>query len=149
MELSENQKYMYNLGEQARQNINNDDISFKNAIRILIENYNWIDKIEEIQNNKDRLFFEAGYDNFEPRYVKAIRYGEIPQNGYSMNYSTNEFEKGVSCIKIVNDNELNYNSIYDITLGLQDIEKIVVNGWYLGNSGSDGEPLLVNATKIR
>lgn len=146
MQLTENQKHLYQLGEKARILINNDNVSLKVAVRILAEEYAW--NIEEIQYSKDRFFFEAGYDNFEPQWRKAARYGEIPKNGYSINHATGEVEKGVSCIKLLTDNETDCKSIYDITLGLQGIEKILIEGWYLGNSGSDGEPLLLNAIKI-
>lgn len=93
-------------------------------------------------------FFEAGRYDFEPRYVKAVRYGEIPESGYSKNHATGETEKGVSVIKIVESTDEKVESIYDITLGAQGFQKILVAGWYCGDRGSDGEALLINVIKL-
>lgn len=113
-------------------------------------NYFWYNATEQECDlaNDCNEFFEAGRYGFAPRYVTAVRYGEIPASGYSKNHATGETEKGVSVIKIVESAEETVESIYDITLGQQGFEKIVVSGWYCGDRGADGEALLVNAVKI-
>lgn len=102
-----------------------------------------------ISNNDYDEFFTAGFNGREPEWVEAIRYGEIPARGYSVNHADGTREHGVSVVKIIRrEGDEDYKSIYDVTLGWQGIEKIRVSGWYLGGSGSDGEPLLVGAKKI-
>lgn len=93
----------------------------------------------------------AGVDGREPEYVEAIRYGALPENGYSIDYSDNSAEKGVSCVKIIRKPEdEQYESIYDVTLGsFGGVTKYVVGGWYIGGVGSDGEPLLIECEVLR
>jgi hypothetical protein len=109
--------------------------------------------LSELENFLDfeySQFFHAGFVGREPEYVTAIRYGKVPENGRSRNYSDGSYENGVSCVKIIrNESDADYKSIYDVTLGYQGIEKIVVEGWYLGQTGSDGEPLLVCAKEVK
>lgn len=94
------------------------------------------------------VWFHAGFVGREPEYVHAIRYGAIPADGYSINHADGTAEKGVSCVKIVrNADDNDYQSVYDVTQGWQGIGKIVVAGWYVGGSGSDGEPLLIDAVE--
>lgn len=92
-------------------------------------------------------FFHAGFVGRKPEWVTAIRYGEIPENDCSTNWADGSAEPGVSCVKIIrNEEDAEYRSLYDITL--QDREVITVAGWWLGLSGSDGEPTLLGVTKI-
>lgn len=92
-------------------------------------------------------FFHAGFVGRDPEWVEAIRFGEIPECGYSMNWAEGKAEPGVSCVKIIRDeSDANDLSLYDVTL--MDREKIRVAGWWLGLSGSDGEPTLLGAVKI-
>lgn len=94
-------------------------------------------------------FYHAGFIGREPEWVEAIRYGEIPAAGYSVNWADGTAEPGVSCVKIIrNEEDANIDSIYDVTLGWQGREKIRVAGWWLGLSGSDGEPCLIGAVKV-
>ena len=64
-------------------------------------------------------FFSAGFRGREPEWVEALRYGDVPECGFSINYADDVREPGVSCIKLLRkaDDE-RYNSIYDITLGI-------------------------------
>jgi hypothetical protein len=110
-----------------------------------------LDELEPLQEQdfKYDAFFRAGFVGREPEYVEAIRYGDIPDCGRSINHADNCYEDGVSCVKIIRTaDDINYQSIYDVTLGYQGFKKTVVAGWYLGGSGSDGEPLLLCAQKI-
>lgn len=94
-------------------------------------------------------FFHAGFVGREPEWVEAIRYGEIPEEGRSINWAENKWEPGVSCVKIIRGgDDCDDSSLYDITLGWQGREKIRVAGWWLGLSGSDGEPTLLGCTKV-
>ena len=89
-------------------------------------------------------FFKAGFYGDVPEYVSAVRYGEIPENGRSKNWAEGTLEQGVSVIGIVRkENDFEMKSMYDVTLGMQDIKKYEVRGWFLGRTGSDGEPLLL------
>ena len=85
----------------------------------------------------------GGYHGRKPEYRTAYRYGELPKSGRSTNWADNTRENGVSMIGFEDT-----SSIYDVTLGGQDIPKIKVEGWYLGDSGADGEPILVDCKKI-
>jgi hypothetical protein len=108
-----------------------------------------LDELEPLQNFKYAAFFRAGFVGREPEYVEAIRYGDIPDCGRSINYADNCYEDGVSCVKIIRTaGDINYQSIYDVTLGYQGFKKTMVTGWYLGGSGSDGEPLLLCAKEV-
>ena len=98
---------------------------------------------DDVFNSMWYAFFEAGVYGTEPEYVQAVRYGAVPASGRSRNHATGENENGVSVIRILRHAEdFDKPSIYDILLGLQGIEKITVEGWYLGDRGADGEPLL-------
>lgn len=89
-------------------------------------------------------FFKAGFYGDVPEYVSAVRYGEIPESGRSKNWAEGTLEQGVSVIGIVRkENDFEMKSMYDVTLGMQDIKKYEVRGWFLGRTGSDGEPLLL------
>ena len=91
---------------------------------------------------------QSGFAGRRPEFVRAIRYGEIPKSGRSTNHATGELEKGVSAVKIIRKPEdFNKKSIYDATLGWQDISKSIIEGWYIGSYGSDGEPLLIDPQK--
>lgn len=91
---------------------------------------------------------QSGFAGRRPEFVRAIRYGEIPKSGRSTNHATGELEKGVSAVKILRKPEdFNKKSIYDATLGWQDISKSIIEGWYIGSYGSDGEPLLIDPQK--
>ena len=89
-------------------------------------------------------FFSAGFRGRTPEWVEAIRYGDVPECGFSINHLENKREPGVSCIKIIrNAEDESVSSIYDITLGIgDDRNRITVAGWYLGDYGSDGEPCI-------
>ena len=92
-------------------------------------------------------FFHAGFIGREPEWVEAIRFGEIPERGYSINWADGTAEPGVSCVKIIRSAEdADYASLYNVTLA--DREMIRVAGWWLGLSGSDGEPTLLGAEKV-
>lgn len=92
-------------------------------------------------------FFEAGFRGHEPEWVEAIRYGDIPERGFSINWADHSPEPGVSVVKIIREpgDEID-NSIYSITL--QNRKLIRVAGWWLGNTGSDGEACLRGCVKV-
>lgn len=98
----------------------------------------------------NNAWFRAGFIGRYPEYVQAVRFGAIPSEGQSINHADGTAEDGVSCIKIVRSSgDEDTKSIYDVTLGHQGVEKNIISGWYLGGSGSDGEPLLVDAKQRR
>ena len=147
MKLTDNQKKLYEAGLKAKELTN--DMCLKAAIRYLYNNNLMTDILNVLPNDPDNVFFEAGLDGFTPEWRQAFRYGEIPESGYSVNWGTGEREKGVSCVCLIGGENEKSETIYDTIYGLQDTKKILIEGWYLGNSGSDGEPLLVNARVVK
>ena len=140
--MNKKQKLLYELGKSMADKNESEINAFywDNDYEDLFANYEWAD-----------AFFKAGLKNRKPEWVEAIRYGEVPASGRSMNHASNMPENGVSCVKIIrNKKDENYQSIYDFTQGaIQGMKKIIVAGWYVGGSGSDGEPLLIEAVKIK
>lgn len=95
-------------------------------------------------------FVKAGFYGDKPEYVSAVRYGELPENGRSMNFAEGSLEQGVSVVRIArHESDYTAPSFYDQTLGWQDIPKYEVQGWFLGRTGADGEPLLIQPKIIR
>lgn len=140
MELKNWMKQAYNDGIELSKQFDNEQSAINNLPLI---------DLEKFLSFEYEQFFHAGFINREPEYVRAIRYGKIPENGQSKNYANNSFENGISCVKIIrNESDYSIKSIYDVTLGYQEIDKIIIEGWYLGQSGSDGEPLLICAKQI-
>ncbi len=93
-------------------------------------------------------FFDAGFSGIDPEWVEAIRFGEIPKKGFSINWADNTAEDGVSVVNIIrkaDDENLADKTIYS----LYGDKKIRIAGWYLGQHGSDGEPLLIKCKKIK
>lgn len=126
----------WNLGKEYAKRFD-DETSALNAMPMdELEDFACIDGFSE--------FFRAGFTGREPEWVEAIRYGDIPKCGYSINYADNKREPGVSCIRIIRkQGDEDYNSVYDVTLGIgDDRDKIRIHGWYLGGVGSDGEPCI-------
>lgn len=146
MKLTDNQKRLYDAGVKAKELVN--DMDLRAALRYLYNNNLMSDILDTLPDDPDNVFFEAGFYGFEPQWRQGYRYGEIPESGYSVNWGTGEREKGVSCVCLIGGKNENAKSIYDTIYGLQDTKKILIEGWYLGNSGSDGEPLLHNAVKL-
>lgn len=106
----------------------------------------WGPKTEFIRGQ----FHKAGFYGDEPEYVTAVRFGEIPAAGRSKNWATGDLEQGVSVVRIARtQGDLTKTSIYDVTQGGQGIKKYEVRGWFLGRTGADGEPLLVNPEIIK
>ena len=94
-------------------------------------------------------FFHAGFVGREPEWVMAFRYGDIPEEGRSINWAENKYEPGVSVVDIIDsiedaDRLTMKQSIYTM-LGR---ERVIVQGWYLGNYGSDGEPTLWGCVRV-
>lgn len=140
MKMTERQKELYKRGQRCAEEYNDINTAYR---------FMDFEALEDTMSSKYVRFFEAGFYGEAPEYVEAIRYGEVPENGFSKNHADNSFEKGVSCVKIIRkESDRDYKSIYDITLGGQGIEKITVSGWYFGDCGSDGEPLLIGAKRI-
>ena len=92
-------------------------------------------------------FFHAGFVDREPEWVEAWRYGELPEGCYSVNWAENKYEPGVSVVKIIRNAE---DETYPerTTYALLGRDKIRVAGWWLGLTGSDGEPTLLGCEVI-
>ena len=108
-----------------------------------------LDELEEINEGCNNIYFEAGFNGREPETRRAIRFGEIPKNGKSKNHASGQYENGVSCVGLLQEDEEDIKSIYDVTLGWQEIKKYIIEGTYFGGHGSDGEPLLINCKVIK
>ncbi|MDL2257599.1 hypothetical protein LJC42_00370 [Eubacteriales bacterium OttesenSCG-928-K08] len=137
MKLTARQQKWFNLGIEMAKECSSIDEAFYYMDNELANEMNY----GTYSNGK---FFVAGFKGHTPEWREAYRYGEIPESGRSINYAENKWESGVSVIKL----DMDVPSIYDVTLGWQGIEKIKVAGWYFGDSGSDGEALLVDAVKV-
>ena len=135
-ELKKAWRRAWNLGRQYAEQFGDEDSAF-NAMPL--------DELESFVSTVGfSEFFHAGFIGREPEWVEAIRYGDIPECGYSINHAESKREPGVSCVKIIRQpSDTNYDSIYDVTLGIgDDREQYRVHGWYLGGYGSDGEPCI-------
>lgn len=138
MELNNRQKKWYNLGVEMAKKFNSEEC----ACREMDGN-----TLEELALGtwSNEVWFHVGFIGRAPEYVQAVRFGKIPEGGRSRNHAEGKLEMGVSCVKIVRtDADRDAKSLYDVTLGYQGVEKTVISGWYLGGSGSDGEPLLID-----
>ena len=145
--MSKHQQKLFNLGLDAKKITG--DIGFHDAIGVLVYNDNFEEIVENIQYDNDRHFFEAGFYNYTPQYRQAYRYGNIPASGYSTNWATKELEEGVSCVCLIGNKHQNEESIYDTIYGVQGFKKIKIEGWFLGDAGADGEPLLIQAREVK
>lgn len=137
MDMTSTQRKMFERGREFAEMF--PGYCFENAAEYL--------PLEELESicGEDGRFFMAGFDGREPEYVSAIRYGEIPQSGRSTNWATGDCEGGVSCLKIIRKDS-DFDLIHPV-YELQGTKKIVVEGWYFGDCGSDGEPLLLFVKK--
>ncbi|MDR1298934.1 MAG: hypothetical protein LBJ84_01615, partial [Oscillospiraceae bacterium] len=86
-------------------------------------------------------WLEAGFHGKEPEFAYGRRYGKIPESGRSFNYADNSPEDGVSILP-----NTSRDKVYDMWYG--DEPMVYVSGWYFGDRGSDGEPLLLDAKAI-
>lgn len=139
MELKKCWKRAWTMGQEAAKNYSTEEEALQAMELDELEDFAYIRGFSE--------FFHAGFIGRIPEWVEAIRYGGIPEEGFSTNWATGAAEPGVSCVKIIRSEEdENAVSIYDVTL--MGREKIRIAGWWLGQSGSDGEPTLLGAVKI-
>jgi hypothetical protein len=141
MELKKSWARAWEMGSKAAKEYDSEDAAIWAMDMDTLENFECIHGFG--------AFFHAGFIGRKPEWVEAIRYGEIPASGYSINWADGSAEPGVSCVKIIrNGDDENCDSIYDVTLGWQGRDKIRVAGWWLGLPGSDGEPCLLGAVKV-
>lgn len=111
-----------------------------NRIKRYVDNY-----IKKIHNNKDKL---------SQQYY--IRFGTIPKNEISMNYATNQPEKGVSVYYAewnidknkweIEENEENQSTYSDLLNSYRNI--FLVTGKRVG-FGSDNEPLIKDIKVVK
>lgn len=90
--------------------------------------------------------FELGVAGNYPRIVKAKRIGEIPEKGFSTNFTDNSNESGVSVLGTYKGD--NYVPQNDKTFKMfNDGKEIEIEGMlHPTKTGSDGEPLLLMPT---
>ena len=139
MKLKKSWQKAWDLGRAAASEFSSEEEAVNAMDMDTLEDFGLIDGFP--------AFFHAGYINRKPEWVEAIRFGEIPDRGYSINWSNGEAEPGVSCVKIIRDeSDADTKSLYSLTLADRDI--IRVAGWWIGLSGSDGEPTLLGAVKV-
>lgn len=139
MELKRIWQTAWDMGARAAQEYESEKDAINAMDMDTLENFAYCDGFS--------AFFHAGFTGREPEWVEAIRFGEIPERGYSVNWADGTAEPGVSCVKIIrNEEDEKELSLYDVTL--MDRDRIRVAGWWLGLSGSDGEPTLLGAVKI-
>lgn len=147
MELSAKQNKYLALGAEAKSQY--DGYAFRAFLRAAIWDESWRNVIDVLEDDFEAdQFFKCGFYGDIPEYVTALRYGEIPASGRSTNWAEKTLEQGVSCLCICDGVKENRNTFYDGVYGLQGTEKIKVQGWFLGRTGSDGEPLLYGAERV-
>jgi hypothetical protein len=98
-------------------------------------------------HHETATFFDLGYDGEELQYVTGWRYGEIPENGRSINFRDQKYEKGVSLMAIDGEEPTAAARLYEV-FNSQGKRKIRVGGWLVGRGG-DGEPLVILAEEIK
>ena len=91
--------------------------------------------------------FDIGHHGQDlPEYVEGWRYGEIPENGRSINFRDQKYEKGVSLMALDGEEPTGAAKLYE-TFNSHGKRKIRVGGWLVGRGG-DGEPLVILASEI-
>jgi len=143
MTMTKRQNRLYEAGRALRNAY--PAHTFHNALAVASQEYYSIDELEDLTGYADAVFFEAGFNEFAPQWVEAYRFGAIPAGGRSTNWAEGTMERGVSCVCLADSRSADEMSVYDVIYGVQSIDKIKIAGWYLGMSGSDGEPLLHEA----
>lgn len=100
----------------------------------------------ESPGSVDYLHWEAGFLGLDkPKYVTATRIGEIPPDGRSFNFADQRFERGVSVLNVDGQKRSDIGT-FDM---FNDGKKITIEGYLHHSVGSDGEPLIVGAKKVR
>jgi hypothetical protein len=97
-----------------------------------------------------RLFWGAGHEEEQmPRWVEAERYGDLPAEGVSRNYTDDRAEAGVSVARLLDGSD-DYNWMMgawgEDSAYARPVRKVA--GWLHHDRGSDGEPLLVGAVEV-
>ena len=131
MELTKRQNKWYDLGIKMAHKYSSEEESIYAMSA---------DELEHLEFGRwsNSLWFHAGFAGRTPEYVRAIRFGKVPSCGQSKNWASGALEDGTSCVKIIRqEQDETLKSIYDITVGCQGTEKLIIEGWYLGGSGSD------------
>lgn len=148
-QLTPRQSETFEFGKTAKEWLENeygdtDDWGMRAIMQKLMHSGEFDNELETMEVARyGEALFHSGWIGREPEYRTGYRYGDIPESGYSMNWAEGTREEGVSLISFEDS-----KSIYDVTLGYQGFKKIKVGGLYIGGSGSDGEPLLLNAVKL-
>ena len=138
MELKKSWKRAWDLGQKAASEYSTE----KEALYAMDS-----ETLESFYIHGFDAFFHAGFIGRKPEWVEAIRFGEIPEDDYSINWADGTAEPGVSCVKIIRSEEdADIFSLYNLTC--HDRDKIRVAGWWLGLTGSDGEPTLLGVVKV-
>jgi len=85
--------------------------------------------------------------------IKYIRFGGLPESGYSWNYRDNKPELGISCYRLIYDGQRwridGAQSITTLNFLQEGVPCYEVEGDLLKETGSDDEPLLVNVQIIK
>jgi len=103
----------------------------------------------KIANYTETKFFEIGLAGAEMPYkVTGWRYGNIPKEGKSYNFREGQFESGVSLMEVYGGKKTQ-DEFSAMFIKAKNRPIVKVTG-YLNtlNTGADGEPLLLDATKI-
>lgn len=81
-----------------------------------------------------------------------VRYGKIPNGGQSYNFRDEHYEDGVSvfnAVKVGSNYYIDVGASIFFYMGADDDDCYEVTGELLDSKGSDGEPLLKNASIVR
>ncbi len=92
--------------------------------------------------------WEMGFNGRELESVVGWRYGDLPQDGRSINYADNSYECGVSLMGLDADGcEHTSPQLEVANIAISNRAIVKVRG-YLAGYGYDGEPLVIGAEII-
>lgn len=98
-------------------------------------------------SDTDHILFYMGYYGSPIDWITGWRYGDIPEPGKSYNYRDRYWEMGVSlAYDDVDEETKDKVSLLFIRQGR---ELVHISGLWIPFKGSDGEPLVIFAEKIK
>jgi hypothetical protein len=153
-QLTERQQKVYDLGKQLMDavmekyhdkfyELADAKKDWENKILSIDEEYCTIDDYTA----EEHILFYMGYYNSPIDFITGWRYGDIPESGKSYNYRDRYWEMGVS-LAFDDDDEETKDKV-SLLFIRQGRELVHISGLWIPFKGSDGEPLVIFAEKIK
>jgi hypothetical protein len=104
-------------------------------------------RAEHLEDSSLAVFFDAGFAGAKmPAWVTGWRLGSVPACGFSYNFRDNVREYGVSMMAVDGSDATPDGTFEMFNKGRA---RVRVAGWLVTHkTGSDGEPMLVDAVEI-